>query len=121
MPIHDLLVALLPNLRKGERPKVIHISSGLGSIGDNTSGGAYGYRMAKAALNMACRSMAVDLRDAGITAVVFNPGWVRTDMGGADANLSVEESVQGMLAVIDGLTLAQSGCFLDYRGNLWPW
>lgn len=113
--------ALLPHLRRGAGRKVAHVTSGMGSIGDNTSGGAYGYRMSKAALNMACRSMAIDLRREGITAVVINPGWVKTDMGGPGAPTPVEESVRLMMGLIDGLSPAQSGAFLDYRGHTWPW
>ena len=75
--------ALLPNLRKGEGRKVVHVSTGMASIADNTSGGAYGYRMSKAALNIASKSMAVNLRGERIISVVMNPGWVQTDMGGA--------------------------------------
>jgi NAD(P)-dependent dehydrogenase (short-subunit alcohol dehydrogenase family) len=109
--------ALLPNLFRGEGKRVAHISSGLGSIADNTTGDAYAYRMSKAALNMASRSMAVDLRGEGIISVVLNPGWVKTDMGGPSAPTEVDESVRRMLGIIDGLTLEQSGSFIDYRGH----
>jgi len=109
--------ALLPNLFRGEGKRVAHISSGLGSIADNTTGDAYAYRMSKAALNMASRSMAVDLRGEGIISVVLNPGWVKTDMGGPSAPTEVEESVRRMLGIINGLTLEQSGSFIDYRGH----
>jgi NAD(P)-dependent dehydrogenase (short-subunit alcohol dehydrogenase family) len=109
--------ALLPNLRRGAGKRVAHISSGLGSISDNTTGGVYGYRMSKAALNMASKSMSVDLRGEGIISVVLNPGWVKTDMGGPSAPTEVEESVRRMLGIIDGLTLEQSGSFIDYRGH----
>jgi NAD(P)-dependent dehydrogenase (short-subunit alcohol dehydrogenase family) len=114
--------ALLPALRRrGEGAKVVHVTSGMGSIADNTSGGAYGYRMSKAALNMAARSMAADLEGEGLLAAVINPGWVKTDMGGEGASLTAEESVRRMLAVIDGMGPEQSGAFLDYKGGTWPW
>ena len=113
--------ALLPNLLKAGTRKVAHISSGMGSIGDNNSGGAYAYRMSKAALNMASRSMAVDLRDREVTSVVFNPGWVQTDMGGSGAPLAVGDSVRALIARIDGLTLADSGKFLDWKGPTYEW
>lgn len=117
--------ALLPHLRRAAREKfatVANIGSNLGSIADNTRGGAYGYRMAKAALNMATRSLAQDLRADGITVVVLSPGWVQTDMGGRDAPLSVRQSVTGLLAVLDRLDLAaDSGEFLDHRGERVPW
>lgn len=109
--------ALLPSLRRGAGRRVAHISSGLGSISDNTTGDAYAYRMSKAALNMASKSMAVDLRGEGIISVVLNPGWVKTDMGGPSAPTPVEESVRRMLGIIDALTLEQSGSFIDYRGH----
>ncbi|HEY3175426.1 MAG TPA: SDR family oxidoreductase [Candidatus Polarisedimenticolia bacterium] len=97
------------------------ISSKMGSIDDNTSGGRYAYRSSKAAVNMVTRSLAVDLRGRGITAVVLNPGWVRTRMGGAGAPLAVEESVGRIRAVLDRVTPAQSGQFLDHDGSVIPW
>ncbi len=113
--------ALLPNLLKSGVRKVAHLSSGMGSISDNTSGGAYAYRMSKAALNMASRSMAVDLRDRDVVSVVFNPGWVKTDMGGSSAPVAVEDSVRALIGRIDGLTLADSGTFLDWKGKSYGW
>lgn len=113
--------ALLPHLRRASTRKIIHISSGMGSISDNTSGGAYGYRMSKAALNMGCRSMANDLRGEDFKVVVMNPGWVKTDMGGPGAPENVENSVGLMMERIEQLSAAQSGTFLDYRGHTWSW
>lgn len=115
--------AVLPRLEEGQGKKVVHITSGMGSIADNTSGGAYGYRMSKAALNMACRSMSIDLRAKGFIAVVMNPGWVKTDMGGRSAPTPVEESARRMIAVIDELQPTDSGSFMDYRGRsrTWSW
>jgi NAD(P)-dependent dehydrogenase (short-subunit alcohol dehydrogenase family) len=113
--------ALLPNLKKAERPRVAHITSGMGSIGDNTSGGAYAYRMSKAALNMANKSMSIDLRDRGIASVVVNPGWVQTDMGGGGAPTPVSESVSRMIAIFDELSILRTGSFIDYRGGTIEW
>jgi NAD(P)-dependent dehydrogenase (short-subunit alcohol dehydrogenase family) len=113
--------ALLANLRAGERRLVANITSRMGSIADNTSGGSYAYRSSKAALNMANRSMAHELGADGILCVVFHPGWVQTDMGGANAPLSVEDSVRGLLEVMDGLTTADNGRFLNYSGEEIPW
>ncbi|MBX3158004.1 MAG: SDR family oxidoreductase [Deltaproteobacteria bacterium] len=113
-------LALLPNLRRGTGKKLAHISSGMGSIGDNTSGGTLGYRMSKAALNMLARTLAVDLRADGIISVAINPGWVKTSMGGPSATTSVEDSVRGVLQAIDGATLADSGEFLDWRRPRFP-
>lgn len=116
-----VLQALLPQLRAGRRRLVAAISSGMGSIGDNTSGGSYAYRSSKAALNMAFKSAAVDLRGEEIAVVVINPGWVRTDMGGANAPLAAEESIAGMLRTLDSVELADSGQFLNYDGGRYPW
>jgi NAD(P)-dependent dehydrogenase (short-subunit alcohol dehydrogenase family) len=113
--------ALLPRLLKSRQPKMAHITSKMGSIADNTSGGYYAYRMSKAALNMASKSLAADLRKDGIVSVVFHPGWVKTDMGGAGALVSPEDSVGSMIRLIDGLTIEQSGKFFGYRGEEIPW
>jgi NAD(P)-dependent dehydrogenase (short-subunit alcohol dehydrogenase family) len=113
--------ALLPHLRRGKGKKVLHVTSGMGSIGDNDSGGAYGYRMSKAALNMGSKSMATDLRSDGISVAVINPGWVKTDMGGSGAPVDVTTSAAGILAQLDTLSAKNSGEFLDYAGKHWPW
>jgi NAD(P)-dependent dehydrogenase (short-subunit alcohol dehydrogenase family) len=113
--------AVLAWLRRSSVRKAIHITSKMGSISENDSGDSYAYRMSKAALNMASRSMAIDLREDRIISAVIHPGWVRTDMGGTGAPTSVEDSVSGMIRVIDGLTMEQSGSFLDYRGQKIPW
>ena len=109
--------ALLPALQRSATPRVVSITSGMGSISDNTSGGAYGYRMAKAALNMANKSMSVDLRARDVVCVVVNPGWVQTDMGGRGAPTPVEDSVAKMIALADALTIADTGKFLDWTGR----
>ena len=113
--------ALLPNLRAGARKCVVGMSSKMGSIEDNTSGGSYAYRASKAALNAITKSLALDLAPQGFTCVVMHPGWVRTDMGGREAPLAVEESVRGMLAVIDGLDPSDAGRFFDFAGEAVPW
>ena len=114
-------IALLPHLRRGTGKKLLHVTSGMGSIADNTSGGSYAYRMAKAALNMASRSLAQDLAREGIASAVINPGWVQTDMGGGGAPTPVGDSVRGILARLDELTLATTGTFLNWRGGTYPW
>jgi NAD(P)-dependent dehydrogenase (short-subunit alcohol dehydrogenase family) len=113
--------ALLPNLRLGNDKKIVHITSGLGSIRENDSGGFYGYRESKAALNMFNRSLAVDYRDEGFTCIVMSPGWVRTDMGGPEAPLSPQDSIRGMRKVIDGLTIEDSGTFQSWDGRQRAW
>lgn len=113
--------ALYPNLRAGDRRVIANMTSRMGSIDDNGSGGAYGYRASKAALNMITRSMAVDLQDEGFICVVLHPGWVRTRMGGSSAPLTPEESVEGLREVIGDLGVRDSGRFFDYAGNEIPW
>lgn len=114
--------AFLDLLRAGERPRrIVNMTSLMGSIEDNGSGGAYAYRMSKAALNMATRSLALDLASEGIVAVVLHPGWVRTDMGGENARLPVDEAVESLIRTIEGLDADASGGFYDRDGERLPW
>ncbi|MCP3902773.1 MAG: SDR family oxidoreductase [Planctomycetes bacterium] len=113
--------ALLPNVRAGAGKQIVAISSGLGSIADNTSGRWYGYRESKAGLNMFMRSLAAELRGEGFVCVVLSPGWVRTDMGGPEAPLSPKQSITGMRRVIDGLDAEKSGHFYGHDGAEIPW
>jgi NAD(P)-dependent dehydrogenase (short-subunit alcohol dehydrogenase family) len=103
------------------RGKIIAISSMMGSIGDNGSGGYVPYRSSKAALNAAWKSLAIEARPLGVVAALFNPGWVRTRMGGAHAPLPVEESVAGMIAAIEQLGLQHSGGFFNSDLTVIPW
>lgn len=116
-----LTETLLPALRRGESRIVVSLTSRVGSIEDNTSGGSYAYRASKAALNAINKSLAIDLGDEGFTCVVLHPGWVQTDMGGGSAPLAKEQSVAGMLKVVDGLAQDDSGGFFDYTGESLPW
>ncbi len=101
--------------------KVINLTSQLGSIA-NTSGGTWqSYKVSKAGLNMCTRLQAAELTEEGITAVSMHPGWVQTDMGGPDARLTPEESVAGMLGVIEDLTPDHAGRFLTHDGGELPW
>lgn len=116
-------LACLPALRRSTAKgggKAVHLTSKMGSIGDNASGGYYAYRMSKAALNMMSKSLAIDLRGE-VLSVVLHPGWVQTDMGGANATVTPEASVKGMLELIDRLQPGDSGKFFDYRGREIPW
>ncbi len=113
--------AFLPLLKKGRSPRVAHITSLMGSIADNGSGGSYGYRMSKAALNMVSRNLAHELKGAGIVSIALHPGWVRTDMGGPSGRLSVEESITGLIRTIDSVGPRESGGFFDYAGRPAPW
>ena len=110
--------ALLPNLRAGS--KVVLISSRMGSVADNSSGGYYGYRMSKAALNMAGKGLALDLKGANIAVGILHPGLVATEMGGPQG-IPPAESAANLLARIDQLTLASSGEFLHADGSPLPW
>ena len=112
--------ALLPNLLAGTGKTVVQISSTMGSIANN-SGGYYGYRSSKSALNMLNKSLALELADLGITAIVLHPGWVQTRLGGANAAITTQESVAGMMQVIADLEPQDNGRFLDYKGNELPW
>ena len=105
---------------RSERRLIVNVSSKLGSISGN-KGGAYGYRSSKAALNAVTKGLSEDLRDRDITVVAVHPGWVQTDMGGADAAITVETSAAGLRKVIDGLTPAQSGRFFNYDGEEIAW
>jgi NAD(P)-dependent dehydrogenase (short-subunit alcohol dehydrogenase family) len=113
--------ALLPNLRSGTRKLVVQISSTMGSIARNDGGGYYAYRSSKAALNMLNRSLAHELEDEGFVCVVLHPGWVKTDMGGPNARIEPQESIAGMLKVIDGLNAEKNGRFYNFRGEELPW
>ena len=111
--------ALLPHLKKAKAPKVIHITSLMGSIAQNEIGGFYGYRMSKTALNMFHKSFSIDF--PAIISLALHPGWVKTDMGGVEAPTTVTESVRGLLSVIEKATLKESGKFLDFEGKDVPW
>lgn len=119
--IAPLLVTqkLLPSLKASPEPVVATITSKMGSIADNTSGGAYAYRMSKAAVNMFNKSFAAD--HPGVTAVVLHPGWVKTDMGGKQAPTEITESAEGLMKVILKLTTKDSGKFFDFSGQSLPW
>lgn len=112
--------ALLPRLREGKGKKIADITSQLGSIGE-ASGGRYAYRLSKAAVNMATRLLAEDLRGEGFRTVALHPGWVQTRMGGTAAPVPPEQSIRGMLRLIDGLTAEQSGRTFDFQGREIPW
>lgn len=113
--------ALRPAMDQGRRKLIVHITSQLGSLANNTGGSTYAYRASKAALNQLNRSLAVELAPAGYACVAIHPGWVRTDMGGPSAPLSVEQSASSMLAVIERAGAGESGRFLNYDGQPLPW
>jgi NAD(P)-dependent dehydrogenase (short-subunit alcohol dehydrogenase family) len=108
-------------IARSGRGRIVNLSSTLGSIGLNDSGGLYAYRASKAGLNAITRSMAADLAGERVIAVAMHPGWVRTDMGGSKADLDIDTSVRGIKRVVDGLQPADSGRFLAWDGSELPW
>jgi NAD(P)-dependent dehydrogenase (short-subunit alcohol dehydrogenase family) len=113
--------ALVENVARGERKLILTITSRMGSIDDNSSGGSYPYRSSKAAVNMVVKSLSRDLAPRGITCVLLHPGWVRTAMGGPGGKLSPAESIAAMRKLIAGLGPEDSGKFYDYDGAVIPW
>jgi len=111
--------ALRANL--GEGSKVGIVTSRMGSIADNDSGGAYGYRMSKAAVNAAGKSLAVDLKQQGVAVALLHPGWVRTSMTQGSGMVDAHESAAGLLARLDDLTLETTGGFWHMNGESLPW
>lgn len=113
--------AFLSHIKRGEQKLIVTISSLMGSLADNTSGGSILYRSSKAAVNAAMRSVSIDLKKDGIGVLIFHPGWVKTDMGGANAPTLPAQSIAGMRQVIASFSLAQSGNFVRYDGKMMPW
>ena len=112
--------ALMPNLQAGDRKTVIGMSSGLGSI-ERSNGRWYAYRTSKTALNQVNKILSEEFKDQGFVFTVLHPGWVRTDMGGENATYSVQDSVAGLVAVIEGLGPEDNGRFYDLKGEAIPW
>ena len=116
-----LTQSIIENIKKGSEKKIYFLSSQLGSIGDNSSGGMYIYRSSKTALNQVVKSLSVDLKPMGITVISLHPGWVKTDMGGPNAPVQIDESIKGMMQVIDRTDIRDTGRFLNYDGKELPW
>jgi NAD(P)-dependent dehydrogenase (short-subunit alcohol dehydrogenase family) len=114
-----VVTALLDEMPIGS--KIGLLTSRMGSIADNTSGGHYGYRMSKAALNMAGRSLALDIRERGVALAILHPGFVRTDMTGGQGNVDAGEAAAQLIARMDELTMATSGRFVHANGDALPW
>ncbi len=108
-------------LQRASRPRIVNISSSMGSLAKKDYGRHYSYASSKAGLNMVTRALAADLADAGIIVASLHPGWVRTDLGGSHAPLAPEESVSAMAGVIDRLETADSGGFFTREGEHYPW
>lgn len=118
-----VVVQCLPLLRQSRQPRILNISSQLGSLQGmvHNNWGTYSYNSSKAALNMLTLKLAHDLRPDGVTAVAIHPGWVQTDMGGPSAPVTPTASAQGIAAIANRLTLADSGKFYIYNGEEHPW
>ena len=113
--------AFADNVAASEQKKLITISSKMGSIGGTEATGSIVYRSSKAAVNMVMKILANDLGAQGVIVTSFHPGWVRTGMGGAGADLSPEESAGGIRQVVAGLSAADNGGFRNYDGAVIPW
>ncbi|NOQ63290.1 MAG: SDR family NAD(P)-dependent oxidoreductase [Methyloprofundus sp.] len=116
-----LAEAFAPHLAASKQGLFAAISSLMGSMADNGSGGSYLYRSSKAALNAVMKSLSYDFARQGTGVLIFHPGWVRTDMGGPNGLIEADESVAGMCHVIENFDLAQTGRFIKYDGSAMPW
>ncbi len=113
--------AFATHIAQSQLKKLATLSSKMGSLDDNTSGGSYSYRTSKAAVNMVMKSLAVDLQPRGISVVTLHPGWVQTDMGGSNALIDTQTSVSGLREVIAKLCLQNTGRFIAYDGSRIAW
>lgn len=113
--------AFIHNLERGSRKLIVNVSSKMGSMADNTSGGSYIYRSSKAGLNAVTKSLAIDLAPKKITCIAVHPGWVKTDMGGPSALITPYQSVVQLLAIMQNVSLDDSGKFFDIDGSEIPW
>lgn len=116
-----ILQALLENVIAGGTKVVMSISSKAGSISSYEKCGRFSYRASKAALNSLMRNASLELEEMGIKILIMSPGWVKTDMGGQNALLEIQESIGGMIDVLENKKSYKTGSFLDYQGNSVPW
>lgn len=113
--------AFVEHVARSSLRKIAIVTSKMGSVADNGSGAYYIYRSSKSALNMVAKSLAHDLAPHGIAIALLHPGWVKTDMGGPDAWITPEQSIEGMCKVIEKVTLDDSGVFYAYDSQQVPW
>lgn len=113
--------AFSSHIAKSQLKKIATLSSKMGSMSDNTSGGSYIYRSTKTAANMVMKSLSIDLKPYGIAVVTLHPGWVQTDMGGSNALINTQTSVSGLRNVIEKLNLSNTGKFIAYDGKEIAW
>jgi NAD(P)-dependent dehydrogenase (short-subunit alcohol dehydrogenase family) len=116
-----IMEALVDNVAASRRKLIAGMSSKMGSMADNGSGGSYIYRSSKAALNAVLKSAAIDLQPRGIKVAILHPGWVLTDMGGPNAEITVRQCVDNLRKTLDNMTLDNSGQFFDIDGSIIPW
>ncbi|WP_281630195.1 SDR family oxidoreductase [Vibrio sp. St2] len=116
-----LVEALFPNLQRGQLKKIACLSSKVGSMTENTSGGGYIYRSSKAALNSVVKSLSNDLSSQDFTVLALHPGWVQTEMGGPNALIDTQTSAAGLVEVIESADISRSGEFINYDGTALPW
>lgn len=116
-----ILETFADNVESSSLKTIANMTSKMGSIEDNGFGGRYAYRSSKTALNMTMVSAALELKDRDISVLLLHPGWVRTDMGGPNGELSVEESAMKLRKIVDNSTLDDSGKFFDINGETIPW
>ncbi|MDX1812720.1 MAG: SDR family oxidoreductase [Gammaproteobacteria bacterium] len=109
------------HVARSARKIMVFMSSKMGSMEDNTSGGSYIYRSSKAALNAVVKSMSIDLAPRNITCLMTHPGWVKTDMGGPYAEITTRESVTNLFNIIENSSIEDSGKFFDIDGSIIPW
>ena len=107
-------------LFRSEHPKILTISSGMGSM-SSTQSDRLAYRSSKAAVNKVMQGLATDLKGEGIAVAVCHPGWVKTDMGGSDADISPEMSATGIARIVDHMSLSRSPAFHVWDGGFLPW
>jgi NAD(P)-dependent dehydrogenase (short-subunit alcohol dehydrogenase family) len=116
-----LVQAFVEQVAASEQKLVAVISSKVGSIADNSSGGSYVYRSSKTAVNQVVKCLSIDLAERGIAAISLHPGWVQTEMGGPNAEISTDESVSGLKDILQSAGAAQSGQFIEFNGDHIPW
>lgn len=116
-----MVEAFVGHVAASNLKKIVTLSSKMGSLDDNNSGGSYIYRSTKTAVNMVMKSLSIDLKPRGIASTILHPGWVRTEMGGPNGLIDAPESVAGLRRVIENLTLENSGRFVAYDGKEIAW
>ncbi len=116
-----LVQAFVDQVAASRQKLVAVVSSKVGSIADNRGGGGYLYRSSKTAVNQVVKSLSIDLAERGISVISLHPGWVKTDMGGPNAEISAQVSVEGLMRILQSAGAAQSGQFIEYNGDSIPW